>query len=151
MLVPLLVTINHNYGITLFFLSITFLLAFYRSITTIIISRRYEHKYSPKDYHETDAYLYRIEIFTYRLLGLVFVTVGTILYIKNKEGWNAVKRSGVNNQSYGDGIAVHKEETRLKWEDILKNTLFNVTFTAIFLGMFSLILYTFSDILARCL
>ena len=109
MLVPLLVIINHNYGITLFFLSITFLLAFYRSITTIIISRRYEHKYSPKDYMKLMLFI-PIEIFTYRLLGLVFVTVGTILYTINKEGWNSVKRSGVNNQSYGDGIAVHKKK-----------------------------------------
>ena len=36
---------------------------------------------------------------------------------------------------------------QLKWEDILKNTVFNVTFTAVFLGFFLLILYTFSDVL----
>lgn len=38
-----------------------------------------------------------------------------------------------------------------KREDIMKNLLFNVTFTAIFLGMFSLILYTFSDTLVSAL
>lgn len=110
MLVPLIIVINHNYSITLFFLSITFLLAFYRSITMIIISHRYEHKYSLKDYMKLMVFI-PIEIFTYRLLGLIFVTVGTILYAKNKEGWNSVKRSGVNNQSYGDGIAVHGKKT----------------------------------------
>lgn len=110
MFVPLLILINHNYSITLFFLSITFLLAFYRSITMIIISRRYEHNYSPKDYIKLMLFI-PIEIFTYRLLGLVFVTVGTILYAKNKDGWNTVKRSGINNQSYGDGISVHRKKT----------------------------------------
>ena len=104
--VPLIIIINANYGITLFFLSITFLLAFYRSITAIIISRRYGHKYSSKDYMKLMLFI-PFEILTYRLLGLVFVTVGTILYAKNKEGWNSVKRIGVNNQSYGDGISVH--------------------------------------------
>jgi len=110
MLVPIVILLNHNYGITLFFLSITFLLAFYRSITMIIISRRYEHKYSPKDYMKLMLFI-PIEILTYRLLGLVFVTFGTILYAKNKEGWNAVNRSGVNNQSYGEGIAVLEKKT----------------------------------------
>lgn len=110
LIVPLLIIINHNYGITLFFLSVTFLLALYRSITSIIISRRYEHKYSPKDYMKLMLFI-PIEIMTYRLLGLVFVTFGTILYAKDKEGWNSVERIGVNNQSYGDGISVHKKKT----------------------------------------
>lgn len=108
--VPLVIIINQNYDITLFFLSITFLLAYYRSITTIIISRRYGHKYSPKDYMKLMLFL-PIEILTYRLLGLVFVTVGTLLYAKNKDGWNSVERIGVNNQSYGDGILVHGKKT----------------------------------------
>lgn len=110
MLVPLLIVINHNYGITLFFLSITFLLALYRSITTMVISRRYGHKYSPKDYLKLTLFI-PIEILTYRLLGLVFVTFGTILYAKNKEGWDSVERIGVNNQSYVDGISVHIKKT----------------------------------------
>ena len=110
MLVPLLIVINHNYGITLFFLSITFLLALYRSITTMIISRRYGHKYSPKDYLKLTLFI-PIEILTYRLLGLVFVTFGTILYAKNKEGWNSIERIGINNQSYVDGISVQIKKT----------------------------------------
>lgn len=110
MLVPLLILINHNYGITLFFLSVTFLLALYRSITTLIISRRYGHKYSPKDYLKLALFI-PIEILTYRLLGLVFVTFGTILYAKNKEGWTSIERIGINNQSYVDGISVQIKKT----------------------------------------
>ncbi len=107
MIVPLFIIISENYGITLFFLSITFLLAFYRSITAIIISGRYEHKYSVKNYLKLMVFI-PIEILTYRLLGLVFVTVGTVLYLKNKEGWNSVRRIGVNNQFYGEGVSVKK-------------------------------------------
>lgn len=109
MLVPLVILFNHNFGITLFFLSITFLLALYRSVTTIIISRRYNHKYSPKDYIKLILFI-PFEIITYRLLGLIFVTAGTILYAKDKEQWNSVARIGVNNQSYGDGISVHTKK-----------------------------------------
>ena len=76
----------------------------------IIISRRYGHKYSPKNYLKLMLFI-PIEILTYRLLGLVFVTVGTLLYAKNKDGWNSVERIGVNNQSYGDGISVHQKKT----------------------------------------
>ena len=107
MIVPLFIIISENYGITLFFLSITFLLAFYRSITAIIISHRYDHKYSFKNYLKLMVFI-PIEILTYRLLGLIFVTVGTVLYLKNKEGWNSVKRIGVNNQFYGEGVSVKK-------------------------------------------
>lgn len=39
------------------------------------------------------------------------------------------------------------ERKQRQWRDIMKNLLFNVTFTAIFLGIFSLILYIFSDTL----
>lgn len=106
--VPLYVAINHNYDITLFFLSITFMLALYRSITTVIISRRYGHKYSLKDYMKMMLFI-PLEILTYRLLGLIFVTVGTVLYAKNKEEWKSVQRVGVNNQTYNEGIAVHRK------------------------------------------
>lgn len=43
------------------------------------------------------------------------------------------------------------ERKQLKWGDILKNALFNITFTVIFLGMFSLIIYIFSDTLVGAL
>ena len=50
------------------------------------------------------------EILTYRLLGLVFVTVGTILYVKNKEDWNKIERTGTNNQTYVKGISIKRNE-----------------------------------------
>ena len=108
--VPIIVILNHDYDIALFFLSITFLLALYRSITAIIVSYRYGHKYSPKDYIKLMIFI-PFEILTYRMLGLIFVTVGTLLYMKSKEGWNSVERIGVNNQSHEGSEPIHKKKT----------------------------------------
>ncbi len=95
-LIPIILLFTNNYSMALFFLSITFLLALYRSITAIIISRRHGHKYSKLDYLKICLFI-PFEIVTFRLLGLIFVTAGTLLYLKNKEGWNKVDRVGVNH------------------------------------------------------
>lgn len=104
---PLFIIFNTNYAITIFFLSVTVLLALYRSFITIIVSRRFNHKYSVIDYIKIFLFV-PIEIFTYRLLGLLFVTLGSILYLKNKDGWSPIKRVGVNNQSYSEDVLLNK-------------------------------------------
>ena len=34
-----------------------------------------------------------------------------ILYAKNKEGWESVERIAENNQTYVEGISVHRKKT----------------------------------------
>ncbi|MBM7095636.1 glycosyltransferase family 2 protein [Bacillus sp. H-16] len=94
----ILVVTQGNYMVALAFLSVTFLLAVYRSVTAMVISRRFGLAYSRKDYFKISCFIL-YEIITYRLLGLVFVTVGTIMYVKNKEGWDASRRNGKSFQT----------------------------------------------------
>lgn len=96
---PIILIFQDSYMIALCFLTITFFLACYRSITAIIISKRYGFVYSGQDYLRM-AFFIPFEILTYRLLGLVFATVGTLLYFKNKDGWKPIDRIGTNHQTY---------------------------------------------------
>ncbi|WP_026691540.1 glycosyltransferase family 2 protein [Alteribacter aurantiacus] len=93
-----LVATQGNYMVALAFLSVTFLLATYRSIVAMVISRRFGLKYGIKDYLRISWFI-PYEIITYRLLGLIFVTFGTFMYIKNKEGWDVSKRDGNSFQT----------------------------------------------------
>lgn len=92
---PLIILLTPHYKITFLFLVITLLIALYRSLTMLIVSHRFGHKYSIKHFMKLLLFI-PFEIVTYRLLGLLFVTVGTILYVKNREGWNPIKRIGAN-------------------------------------------------------
>lgn len=96
---------HDNYMIALGLFSTTFFLASYQSITAIIISRRHDLKYTKLDYLKIALFI-PLEIVTYRLLGLLFVTVGTVMYFKNKDSWNVSRRVGTNNQTYGEGVAI---------------------------------------------
>ncbi|MGM0902162.1 MAG: hypothetical protein ACQEXB_13845 [Bacillota bacterium] len=109
MLIPIILLFTKNYSMALFFLSFTFLLALYRSIMALLVAGRFGHIYSLKDLVKISFFV-PFEIVTYRLLGLVFVTIGTILYFKNKHVWNKVDRIGTNTQSYGDGIMIQRKE-----------------------------------------
>ena len=48
MLIPIIILIKQNIGMALFFLSITSLIGFYRSLASIIIKQRYGHIYSKR-------------------------------------------------------------------------------------------------------
>ncbi|WP_246629237.1 glycosyltransferase family 2 protein [Mesobacillus maritimus] len=108
-LIPIILLFTKNYSMALFFLSFTFLLALFRSIMALLVAGRFGHVYSRKDLLKITLFV-PFEILTYRLLGLVFVTFGTILYFKDKDVWNNVDRIGTNKQSYGEGIMLNRKE-----------------------------------------
>lgn len=108
-LIPIIIIIKQNIGMALLFLSITSLIGLYRSLASIIIKNRYGHTYKAIDYIRFLLFI-PFEVLLYRLLGLLFVTLGTILYIFNKDSWNSVARVGVHNQTYGDSMLVQGKE-----------------------------------------
>ncbi|MYL33860.1 glycosyltransferase [Pontibacillus yanchengensis] len=100
LLIPLTFFITpNNYWIPVGLFSFTFLLATYQSIAAILISRRFGVKYTLQDYAKISTFI-PLEIITYRLLGIAFVTMGTILYLKSKDGWHVSRRVGIGYQTY---------------------------------------------------
>lgn len=111
LIIPVMLVINNdNFIIVMALFTITFFLASYQSITAIMISRRYDLKYSRLDYFKMFIFL-PIEIISYRFLGLLFVTVGTISFFKNKDSWNVSIRIGDNNQVYTGGIVLGENKS----------------------------------------
>ena len=91
-LLILLVTMNHlRLSLLLFIISIV--LAIMQDISTILVSRRFGHLYSLKDQISLLLFL-PVEVVLYRLMGLLFVTVGSLLYFFDKNGWNRSERVG---------------------------------------------------------
>lgn len=63
------------------------------NIATLLVSKRYGHFYSLKDYISFLFFL-PFEVIFYRITEVIFVTFGTILYFFNKEGWSRPERIG---------------------------------------------------------
>ncbi|KGP74604.1 glycosyltransferase family 2 protein [Pontibacillus yanchengensis] len=87
------------YMISLGLFTITYILSCYQSIAAIMICKRFGVVYSKGDYSKILLFI-PLEIISYRLLGILFVTVGTVLYLKNKEDWKVSRRVGVSYQTY---------------------------------------------------
>jgi poly-beta-1,6-N-acetyl-D-glucosamine synthase len=102
------IVFHESYMVALGLFSITFFIASYQSVTAIIVSRRFELKYSKLDYLKIALFI-PFEIVTYRLLGLIFVTTGTIMYFKNKDSWAVSRRVGTNNQTYTNGVMINNK------------------------------------------
>jgi cellulose synthase/poly-beta-1,6-N-acetylglucosamine synthase-like glycosyltransferase len=93
-LVPVMLLFNPDYlVIALAFLTTTFILALYQSIAMIIVCGRYNILFHKSDYTRL-AFFLPLEIITYRLLGILFVTFGTVTYFINKEKWHVTRRTG---------------------------------------------------------
>lgn len=94
LMVPFLVlaTMNHL-KLFLILFTITIVFAIMQNIATLLVSRRFGHLYSIKDQISLILFL-PLEAIIYRFMGLLFVTVGTILYFFNKDGWSRSERVG---------------------------------------------------------
>ncbi|MBM7690793.1 cellulose synthase/poly-beta-1,6-N-acetylglucosamine synthase-like glycosyltransferase [Peribacillus deserti] len=106
--IPIFLIFNKSYLFVVTLLLITILLA-YQSIAAMIISTRYGVKYSRWDYVKIALFI-PFEIVSYRLLGILFVTIGTILYFKDKEGWHSSERIGVKYQTFSEDINLPQEK-----------------------------------------
>ncbi|MFC4403037.1 glycosyltransferase family 2 protein [Gracilibacillus xinjiangensis] len=93
-ILPVIILLStENYMVALALLSISVFLSFYRSIITLIVIHRYGIHYTTNQLTKFVLFLL-LEIFTYKLLGLVFVIAGTFMYFKNKDSWYVSKRIG---------------------------------------------------------
>jgi poly-beta-1,6-N-acetyl-D-glucosamine synthase len=93
-MVPIIVlaTMNHL-KLSLILLLMSVVLAIMQDIATLLVSRRFGHFYSLRDYISVLLFL-PIEVILYRVTGLLFVTIGTILYFFDKDGWSRSERIG---------------------------------------------------------
>lgn len=97
--IPFTFILSNEYMIPLGLFTMAFFLAGYQSIAAILVSRRFGLNYSKLDYLRITLFI-PIEILTYRLLGILFVITGTIMYFRNKEEWSVSRRVGSDNKKY---------------------------------------------------
>lgn len=94
LMVPIIVLVTMDHFQLLFILlTISTILAIMQDIATLIVSRRFGHFYSFRDYLALILFL-PLEVLFYRITGLFFVTFGTILYFFDKDGWSRSERIG---------------------------------------------------------
>lgn len=91
-LILIFVTMNQlKLFLILFTISIVF--AIMQNIASLLVSRRFGHCYSFRDKISLILFL-PIEVVLYRIMGILFVTVGTIVYFFDKDGWDRSERIG---------------------------------------------------------
>mgnify|MGYP003451083129 FL=1 len=95
LLIPIfiLITMNHL-NLFLILITISIVIAIMQDIATLLVSRRFGHYYCMKDQISLCLFL-PIEVILYRIMGVLFVTVGTILYFVNKDRWDRSERIGL--------------------------------------------------------
>ncbi len=102
LLIPilLLVTMSHL-KLTLLMFLISILLAVMQNIAALLVSRRYGHQYTLKEYISIVLFL-PVETIGFRLTNLIFVTTGSIVYLFNRDGWSNSDRVGSGFSSVAD-------------------------------------------------
>ncbi|GGM23596.1 glycosyl transferase [Paraliobacillus quinghaiensis] len=94
LMVPIIVIITmNNLILSLILLTMSIVLAIMQNIATLIVSRRFGHFYGFRDYISILLFL-PIEVMFFRITGLFFVIIGTILYFFDKDGWSRSERIG---------------------------------------------------------
>ena len=81
----------------------SFSLGVFQSVVSLIISHRLGHSFTRRDRFRL-SYFVPLEIVSYRFLGVIFNTFGTIAYFINKNSWNKVQRVGKQHQTYGEEL-----------------------------------------------
>ena len=95
LMVPILVLVTMNHlKLSLILFAMSIVLAIMQDIAALLVSRRFGHLYRFRDQISLILFL-PIEVILYRVTGLLFVTVGTILYFFNKDGWTRSERIGM--------------------------------------------------------
>ena len=82
----------------------SFSLAIYQSMISLIIAYRFGYRFSTIKDKLHIALFIPFEIVTYRLLGVLFNTFGTISYFINKDSWNRVSRIGTLRHTYVEDL-----------------------------------------------
>ncbi len=95
--------------LALMLFTFSFSLAIFQSSVALIITKRFGYVFSRIDKIRL-AFFVPFEIVTYRLLGVLFNTFGTIAYFINKNSWNRVNRIGTQHQIYNEDFSDDGEE-----------------------------------------
>ncbi len=98
-------------SLQLFFilLSIALALGILQSCVALVISRSFGYSYGLADSIRL-LFFIPIEVISYRLLGLLFVTIGTFKYFKKEKSWDKIDRAGrAYELIYQSDIAAAKE------------------------------------------
>jgi len=111
--IPLiLILLNSSLKMFIAFLSISFSLGVLQSISALYISKKYGYEYALSDIFRLLLFI-PFEIISYRLLGLLFVTFGTLKYFKKDKEWYKVERVGRGYEIICEGeYAVAEEASR---------------------------------------
>jgi biofilm PGA synthesis N-glycosyltransferase PgaC len=110
LIIPFIVLImGEGTVLALMLFAFSFSLGIYQSIVSLIIANRFGITLSKKD-KVCMAYFIPFEIVTYRLLGVLFNTFGTINYFINKNSWNRVSRVGTLHHIYKENLQDDREE-----------------------------------------
>ena len=94
LMVPILILVTMNHlKLSLILFTMSIVLAIMQDIAALLVSRRFGHLYSFREQISLILFL-PIEVILYRFTGLLFVTIGTILYFFDKDGWSRSERIG---------------------------------------------------------
>lgn len=94
LMIPILIlATTNNLNLFLILFTISIVIGIMQNIATLLVSRRFGYSYNIRDKISLILFL-PIEVLLYRIMGLLFVTVGTILYFFDKDGWGRSERIG---------------------------------------------------------
>lgn len=94
LLVPIFIIIGKQVSpIFIIFFSVDFILGIIESVVAIIISGRFNFNFSKRDRFRLCVFIPYQQV-TYRFLNIIYVILGIISYIKNKNYWNKADRVG---------------------------------------------------------
>ena len=104
LIIPFVMLIKGEGAILAFMLfAFSFSLGIFQSLVALIITNRFGYVFSRVDKMRIALFV-PFEIVTYRFLGVLFNTFGTIGYFINKNSWNKVKRVGSQHQTYSEDL-----------------------------------------------
>nr|WP_245746198.1 glycosyltransferase family 2 protein [Evansella caseinilytica] len=90
--------------LALMLFAFSFSLGIFQSLVALTITQRFGYKFSKRDRIRLGLFV-PFEIVTYRFLGVIFNTFGTVGYFINKHSWNKVKRHGTRHQTYREDLS----------------------------------------------
>lgn len=104
LLIPFIILFSGQGALlALMLFAFSFSLGVFQSIVSLTITKRMGHQFTKPDLIRLSFFI-PFEIVTYRFLGVIFNTFGTVAYFINKNSWNKVQRVGKQHQTYQDSL-----------------------------------------------
>ncbi len=104
LIIPFMILISGSGAVLALMLFLfSFSLGVFQSVVSLIITHRLGHTFKVQD-RLRFCYFVPLEIVSYRFLGVIFNTFGTVAYFINKNSWNKVQRVGKQHQTYSEEL-----------------------------------------------